>query len=340
MTRILHLVDDTNPGGVTRYLDFLRRDPGMAALASHEVRAVPRNRPCVAGIEADVIVSHLAVTWRGLPGLMALRARHAGTPLIHVEHSYSEGFAAHNVRARRRFRTLLRTAYALFDRIVAVSHPQGDWLLGRGLVPAAQLSVIPPCVDLSAFAALPAPQGPVRVIGALGRFDRQKGFDLLIRAFRALPQADLRLEMIGDGPERAALEALAQGDPRIRFAGFADSPAQAMAACDALAMPSRWEPYGLVGAEARAAGRPVLVSGVDGLRDQVEDGAIAVRESTVDAWQEALATLTGPSLPPAARRAEEPATLTRLGWAALLDGFDGLTDDAGSVTTEVSAVAA
>lgn len=324
MTRIVHLIDDTNPGGVTRYLDFLQRDRGMAALACHEVRIVSRNRPCVAGLEADLIVSHLTLTWRGLPGLMALRACYASTPMVHVEHSYSEGFAAHNVRARRRFHTLLRTSYALFDRVVAVSRAQARWLTGRGLVAGADLSVIPPCVDLSEFDALPAPQGPVRIIAALGRFDRQKGFDLLIRAFRALPGDDLRLEMIGDGPERDRLESLAAGDPRIRFTGFARSPARAMARCDAVAMPSRWEPYGLVGLETRAAGRPVVVASVDGLRDQIEDGAIAVPEATVAAWQVALAEITGPNHAPSARAGGDLAARTRLGWAGLLAVLDVL----------------
>ena len=62
MLRIAHLVDDTNPGGVTRYLDFLARDPGMAALARHEIVEVPRTRAASARVQADVIVSHLTGT--------------------------------------------------------------------------------------------------------------------------------------------------------------------------------------------------------------------------------------------------------------------------------------
>ncbi|ETX11206.1 hypothetical protein OCH239_20215, partial [Roseivivax halodurans JCM 10272] len=183
MTRIVHLIDDINPGGVVRYLDFLSASPEMA-FGHHEVIPVSKSRFGSIRVEADVIVSHLSINWRGLPGLMALRARYAGIPMIHVEHSYCEGFAAANVSAKRRFTTLLTSAYSLFDRVVAVSEMQAAWLLRRSVVDSEALTVIPPCVDLAPFRAIPAVDGPVRIIGALGRFHTQKGFDVLIRAFR------------------------------------------------------------------------------------------------------------------------------------------------------------
>ncbi|MDK3020146.1 glycosyltransferase [Pseudodonghicola flavimaris] len=318
MLRIAHLIDDTNPGGVTRYLDFIARDPDMAELAEHRIVPVPRNRPTAVPVEADIVVSHLTISWRGLPGLMLLRARHSGQPLIHVEHSYSAGFAAANVTAPGRFRRLLRCAYALFDRVVAVSQAQAGWLAQRELVAAGALTVIPPCVDLSVFRAMKAPSGPVRSIGAIGRFDRQKGFDLLIRAFRALPDPDLRLRLIGDGPERVVLEALADEDPRIHFTGFTADPAAELSRCDAIAMPSRWEPYGLVAQEARAARRPVLCSAVDGLGDAGR-GLSPVADGSISAWISALVHLTGAdhALLPATDGL--PAELhTLAGWHGLL----------------------
>ncbi|MDW4498538.1 glycosyltransferase family 4 protein [Sulfitobacter sp. D35] len=316
MTRIVHLIDDTQPGGVMRYLEFLARDAGLAGLASHAVVPVPRKAPYAVHVEGDLIVSHLTVSWGGLAGLMTLRALHAGTPMVHVEHSYCAGFAAANVRAPRRFQTLLRCAYALFDRVVAVSEGQADWLRTRRLVDTDALRVIRPCVDLSGFRNLPAP-ARIRTIGAIGRFDRQKGFDLLIRAFRAVPDPDLRLQMIGDGEEAAALVALAEGDSRITFPGFAPDPVAAMAGCDAIAMPSRWEPYGIVALESLAAGRPLLVSRADGLRDHATNGAIAVPDMSVECWSDALAHVAAGVTPPS-RGTSAEATL-RLGWTALLD---------------------
>ncbi|WP_138466176.1 glycosyltransferase [Poseidonocella sp. HB161398] len=320
MQTVLHLVDDRNPGGVTRYLDFIAADPAMSRLARHEIRHVSRSRPAATDLSgADVIVSHLAISWRGLPGLIALRARTADRRLIHVEHSYSAGFTAHNVRSRRRFRTLLKTAYALFDQVVAVSGTQGRWLERRGLVAPEALTVIPPCVDLAPFRALPRPEGPLRVLAAIGRFDRQKGFDLLLRAFREVPGPELRLHLIGDGPERARLEEIAAGDPRIVFKGFAEDVATALAGADAVAMPSRWEPYGLVALEAMAAGRPLLAAPVDGLCDHAAAGAIAVAEQTPAAWREAILALAeGRSAPVPLGRAAFAEAATAAGWRLLL----------------------
>ncbi|MBR9763840.1 MAG: glycosyltransferase [Rhodobacteraceae bacterium] len=318
MLRIVHLVDDQSAGGVSRYLDFIARGPGMGRLARHQVVPVPRARPASVQVQGDLIVSHLAVTWRGLPGLIALRARHASTPMVHVEHSYSEGFTAANVPARSRFFTLLSCAYALFDRVVAVSEAQGGWMTRRGLVRPEALVVIRPTVDLSEFRALAAPEGRLRHFGAIGRFDRQKGFDLLIQAFRDVSGNDLRLTFYGEGPERARLEALAAGDVRIQFAGFAPDPVRAMAQCDIIAMPSRWEPFGIAASEARAARRLLLVSGVDGLADHLEMGAIRVSDHSVEGWTAAMQRLAGTRMPTSlpVRRIEEQATIS--GWQHLL----------------------
>lgn len=322
MTRptIVHLIDDTTAGGVMRLLDFIRTDPGMARLANHDVQVVKRGALSVRRIKADLIVSHLSVSWRTLPALVSLRAIHSGLPLIHVEHSYTQHFTALNVPNKDRFLTLLRVAYSMFDRVVAVSQAQGDWMLKRGLVHPDALCVIPPMVDLSGFAALPSPAGLPKRIGAIGRLDRQKGFDLLVQAFRALPNADLELVFYGDGPQRAELEALAGNDARIRFAGHLNDPERAMASVDAVAMPSRWEAYGLVAREARAAGRPVLVSGHDGLLDQVGNGAIRVSPFTVSGWTAALAKLAA-GQQPVPSRSDITVETTRFtnAWADLLN---------------------
>ncbi|MAY48126.1 MAG: glycosyl transferase [Rhodobacteraceae bacterium] len=318
MPTVAHLIDDQSPGGVRRYLDFIGANPGMAALARHQVIPVRRLAAARSGIVADVIVSHLTLTWGSLPGLAALRSRYRGIPLVHVEHSYSERFVAANVAHRGRFRALLRCGYGLFDRVVAVSPSQADWLGRTGLVTADRLSVVPPCVSLSSIAGLPAPSTPVRRIGAIGQLDRQKGFDLLIPAFRALPYPDVRLEIFGDGPERAALEDLSGDDERITFHGHT-TPEAALAACDAVVMPSRWEPYGLVAVEALASRRPVLVSGADGLRGHVDFGAVQVPEFTEPRWTRALADLVTGSAQAPFVDARQVESRTVCAWNSLFE---------------------
>lgn len=290
MRIVHHLIDDMSPGGVNEYLQFLRMHPDLQIGMEHRILPVSRYAPGRAGEGADLIVSHLGVCWRGLPGLIALRAQYPKVPLVHVEHSYCEGFAALNVPHQRRFATLLRCAYALFDRVVAVSGAQAAWMRQKALVRADRLTVISPSVLLSGLEKLDAPQQPIRRIGALGRLHVQKGFDLLIEAFRRVEVPEAELWIFGDGPAAAALREASTGDRRIRFCGHV-SKTVALQACDALAMPSRWEPFGLVAQEARVAGRMVLSSGRDGLQDQRATGVVEVAEFTVPAWTEALSAL-------------------------------------------------
>lgn len=287
---IVHLVDDTTAGGVMRVLEHIKTAPALSKNANHIVKSVNRGRFWVERIKADIIVSHLAISWRALPMLVALRRVHPATPIVHVEHSYTGGFVAENVTNNCRFAMLLKTAYRLFNKVVAVSHAQAVWLVEGGAVPKAKLKVIQSCVDLSAFRAVDPVRHPVRVIGAIGRLDRQKGFHTLVQAFRKTTDPSLALHIYGKGSEERVLRLLAGDDPRIRFMGWAD-PVQAIASVDAVAMPSLWEAYGLVAIEALSAGRQLSVSGVDGLADHVALGAHLVEAPTVDAWRKEIEML-------------------------------------------------
>ncbi|MFD1194712.1 glycosyltransferase [Seohaeicola saemankumensis] len=287
--RIVHLVDDMTAGGVMRVLDHIVTAPEMAATGQHSLCHVARGSLGPGRIPADIIVSHLSVSWRNLPLMASLRALHPFTPLVHVEHSYTDAFCSLNVVAKHRFAALLLLAYGLFDRVVAVSEGQGAWL--RRFLRRDALHVIPSCVDLASFRALPRKDHPVQVIGAIGRLDRQKGFDTLITAMRRRPDLNLQLHIYGTGADENALRLLAENDPRIRFMGFANDPVAAMKAVDAVAMPSRWEAYGLVAIEALSAGRILLVNDLDGLQDHLSHGAHPVAEPSVEAWETALGQL-------------------------------------------------
>lgn len=286
--KIVHLVDDTTAGGVMRMLDFLMQNRELHADADQQMIRVNRRALSFGRIDADVIVSHLAISWRALPALVTLRAMHPTARLLHIEHSYTRSFTALNVTAKRRFFALLRVAYALFDTVIAVSQNQANWMLGRRLVSEASLQVIAPQVDLSGFEGLRAPSGPTRVIGAIGRLEPQKGFDILIEAFRKTSHLDARLVIFGDGNERERLEKLAQNDSRICFRGHAADPVAAYSEVDVVALPSRWEAYGIVAREALAAKRPIVAANVDGLADLSGTEARLVKGHTISDWAKAL----------------------------------------------------
>lgn len=111
LPKIVHLVDDTTPGGVMRVLNHIATCPKMSAHAQHIIRTVTR-RKALPQVEGDVVVSHLSLSWRALPKLISFRARHATTPLVHVEHSYTQAFTALNVPRENTF--LCHAAHGLF----------------------------------------------------------------------------------------------------------------------------------------------------------------------------------------------------------------------------------
>jgi len=290
--RICHLIDDTSPGGVTRYLDFMTSSKEASTLGEHFVLPVRAGFSKPPRPQADVIVSHVVLSWKNLPFFVALRAANAGTPIVHMEHSYSPAFENLHVTSPKRFRSMLSVSLSLFDRVITICTAQRDWLTDTVGVSENKLVLIPPCVDLSEYLDLPPVNGPIISIGAFGRFDSQKGFDVLISAFRMAEMDGVTLNFFGDGPQRKELETLAAGAPNIVFHGFTDDPSTAMASVDAVAMPSRREPYGLVALEALAAGRALLVSRIDGLIDHALNGAITVERLTTEDWSKALRNLS------------------------------------------------
>lgn len=320
---VLHLVDDLTPGGITRFLDHLETLPLLGRDWDQRRVVIQRGRWNAPSLNADIIISHLTISWRSLPMLLALRAKHPTTPILHVEHTYTAGFMALEVRHQHRFKTLLRAAFALFDHVVAVSNAQSAWLTKADLVREGCLSVINPSVELQPFLSLAPPSKAGLRLGVIGRLDAAKGTDIVIRAFRSSALEDATLSIFGGGAELNQLKSLAAGDHRIRFAGHTD-PVLAMQSCDVIAMPSRRESYGLVALEARAAGRAVLVSGVDGLADHVSRGAVLVGLQESD-WCRALARMSmlHQALDTDTQRtiAAEDSRCSGTQWRALLTSF-------------------
>ena len=104
--------------------------------------------------------------------------------------------------------------------------------------------------------------------------------------------------IVGDGPERPALEAKAREHSLpVRFLGFRqnDEVARFYAAADFFALPSEQEAWGVVAAEAAASGLPLLLSDqVGAAHDLLEPGrnGFLIRSGDVDAWRSALERAT------------------------------------------------
>jgi glycosyltransferase involved in cell wall biosynthesis len=105
----------------------------------------------------------------------------------------------------------------------------------------------------------------------VGRLSAEKEIEQIAPVLEAIP--DARLALVGDGPQRQALENHFQGTP-THFVGYLQGVelASAFASADAFIFPSRTETLGLVLLEAMAAGCPVVAAGTGGITDIVQDG--------------------------------------------------------------------
>ena len=276
MITIAHLMDDFGMGGVTQALTLFEQ-PLIKRQARSKVVPVRPDTRLAPRLDADLIVDHATLSWARLPFLISLRARNPQARIVHIEHSYTRAFEDNHVRAKTRFRTLLRIAARFYDETVCVSDAQRDWLLTEVGLACDSLRVIYPWTDRTQLFALPAanpcPDRPVRLL-AYGRYAAMKNFAELISAMRFIDPSQAQLTLFGDGPERTLLEALAADLPHVHVNGPCPDPKEYLAHCDAVVIPSRYEAFGLVATEARMAARAVLVADIDGLPEQAAEGGL------------------------------------------------------------------
>lgn len=166
----------------------------------------------------------------------------------------------------------------------------------RRINPSARVTVV--ANGLSDAAFLPRERERSGVV-YLGRLEvAQKGLDLGLRAFaRAAHRVDDDLTLAGDGPDRAALEALAAelgiGD-RVHFLGRIayEDRFDFLAGASLVVMPSRYETFGMVAAEAMAQGTPVLAFDIPCLRALVNSNTGKVVPAfDVEAFADSLTEL-------------------------------------------------
>ena len=244
---------ERRPAARAEVLPAVRTKRDLGAFAAH-VRALRRLRPdvfhanlttpasCQYGLLAATLVPHVrTVAVEQLPYPLAGRLQRG------LKRFTSRRLAAHVAvgdRAAREVEALVGLAPGSVRSI-----PNG--------VPDAELEPLP-----RPFA------GPT--IGSVGRLDRQKGYDVLLHALADLPEAALVL--VGDGPEREPLEALAQDlglQDRVRFAGWQAEPRRHLTTFDVFALPSRFEGFPLAIVEAMLAELPVVATAVGSVSEAV-----------------------------------------------------------------------
>ncbi len=202
--------------------------------------------------------------------------------------------------------------------LVAMSDDLGAELSRRN--PSARVTVVPNGLDPAAFEARP-PKAREHLL-YLGRLEiAQKGLDLLLHAYaRAADHIEAELHIAGNGPDEEALRALAAElgiADRVRWLGRVDGHARfdLLAAARLVCMPSRYETFGMVAAEALATGTPVLAFDIDCLRALVVDTVgLSVPAGDLAGYTKALVSLAGDPERCAALGAAGPASVRRLDW--------------------------
>ena len=194
-----------------------------------------------------------------------------------------------------------------------VANSKGLAELARHHAPDVAVAVAPNGVDSLAFTpvATSRPDGPLRLL-LVGRLVGQKGVDIMLDALASV-DAGLRprLTVVGDGPDRPALEAQSRRlglEAVVTFAGWVtrDRLADTYRAHDVLVSPSRFEGMSLVLQEAMACGLPVVATRIPGSEEVVVDGETGLLITAEDV----------PALAAAVTRlCREPALVSRWGHA-------------------------
>ncbi len=181
------------------------------------------------------------------------------------------------------------------DRTVVVAPPLRRFLVERLHVPGDRVVHIDNGLVLPDAAP---PAGPVRRLLFVGLLVERKGVHLLLDALdlaarQGLPD-QVTLTVVGDGPQRGALERQAQAlglTRRVRFLGYRSDVPDLLAQSDAFVLPSLMEQQPLVLIEALGAGLPTLATAVGGVGDLVGDVGLLVTPGDRGALAEGLVRL-------------------------------------------------
>jgi glycosyltransferase involved in cell wall biosynthesis len=224
------------------------------------VRAVSAVRSAVRRFAPDVLLAH------NVSASLVSRLAAGGRPVATVFHGVSESDLTGAARVlRRTSRAVVAVAEASADRLRALG-------VGVEVIPNAVFAE-PPRVDRAAIRGVLGigPDVPVALCPA--RLEAQKRHDVLLEAWSRVAGAVLLLA--GDGSLRADLEQLAvklEVADRVRFLGTRCDVPDLLEAADVVVLTSDWEGMPIAVLESLAAGRPVVASDVDGVREALAGG--------------------------------------------------------------------
>jgi glycosyltransferase involved in cell wall biosynthesis len=299
--RIAQLIFGAEFAGAERHAVELAN----ALVTRHEVLLVHLRRPSGSALEAVLerrlspAVVRIALP-RRWPGL-ALRgmAHRQRLDIVHAHDQRGSRYVARCAGRARKVATVhlgyCRRDHGACDGLVFLTEAQreapcgfcgrvatiGNWVRPHRRLSAGEIERLRRDLDASKETFL---------IGAVGRLVPVKGFDVLIRAFRAAALADSRLVIFGEGPLRDKLAS--QGGRQVLLPGFREDVKDFYQAFDLFVCSSHAESYSLVVLEAMDAGAPILCTTAAGVRTSLGDAPVRwVPPGDVAALEEALRTM-------------------------------------------------
>jgi glycosyltransferase involved in cell wall biosynthesis len=333
-TRVLHLADMVNRfdfvDNVLRHLNRSRFESEVCTFTSEVNIAPPEYAEASICHKVLGIDSRQQYPFAGLRLANLLRSR--GIDIVHAHHfdpntlawlatnlhrssrvvvgrHYSDAVYIHTSGLKRRAMLAVeRLVNSHAARIVVPSTMIRDLLVLRQGVPEEKVEVIPYPFDPARYQILSLGERTARRaelgltsrfgVATIGRIFHDKGHRYMIEAIRQVHEdlPDLVWLVVGDGPDRASLEAAIRQnglDGCVRLLGWRSDALQINGAVDAVVQPSIQEGYSQVMVEALWMGTPLLTTDVSGAQDLVTNGetGLVVRKADPSALAEALRSL-------------------------------------------------
>ena len=232
-----------------------------------------------------------------------------------------------------------RITKRLVTKHICVSRGVADHICANLRINPSQIRVIPNGIEsqsappqvTSVRSELGIPE-EAKLVLAVGRLHRQKGFSDLISAFSGIVQQyqDAHLVIVGDGPERDALISQIRNfqlESHITLTGYRNDVAELMHAADLFVLSSHWEGMPNVVMQAMASGRPVVATAVEGIDELLTDevsGLVVPRGKPSDLQKSILRLLNNPEFSRQLSRRAQDVVEKEFTWERAVEMYDEL----------------